>query len=201
MHARKARPFGQQVHPFVSAKTVAAIPVRSAAVFDALVLSTLDPVVKSIGHVDVSSPKATVGIVFVELDGATFYLDIEADRNALDTETGRLVSSALHDLGGPTLTVSDRDLYQGPRYHNALEVWRYRHLPVRLTTRLAVLRVLQEGPLNVAELSQLVGAADNSLGSVFSLACADVIEIDLVTVPLGPKALVRKRRVFSSDNR
>jgi hypothetical protein len=97
--------------PFVSAKTVTSIPVRHSAVRDALIQSSLDPRVRSIGYVAsavVASQRVDLDAIVVQRDDGRFFLDVVPARRVRDLEQEGLALIALADLGvnTPSLAAS-----------------------------------------------------------------------------------------------
>jgi hypothetical protein len=60
--------------------------------------------------------------------------------------------------------------------------------------RFKILTVLEEdGPLALGCLLKRVNAARDPAPAILALACSDLIELDLVTRPLGPATIARSR--------
>jgi hypothetical protein len=60
--------------------------------------------------------------------------------------------------------------------------------------RMQILSVLQEdGPLQLGCLLQRVRAIQDPAPAVMALACSDLVELDLISRPLGPSTIVRSR--------
>ena len=182
---------------FVSAKTRTAIPVRHDLVREALVQASLDPLVRAIEFVPAArvreAPVAIDAIVLVRDDGR-HVLDVVAGRPIRDVETEGLALIALDHLGLPLLTITEDDIRREPRFANSRLVWRYRTYPVGITQRMRILTVLNdEGPMTLGcVLKRVRGPQDPSL-AVMALACADMLELDLIAEPLGPTTMVRCR--------
>jgi hypothetical protein len=182
---------------FISAKTATSIPARNALVRDALVQATLDPQVRTLEFI----PSATVGTAPVALkaivatrDDGRFYLDIVEERPLRDVEDEGLALIALSDLGLSPLTLDAVDIRREPRFANARAVWAYRMHPVGLEMRLQILTALQEfGPLPLGSLLQRVQSVRDPAPAVMALCCSNLIEIDLVSQPLGPLTIVGSR--------
>jgi hypothetical protein len=182
---------------FVSAKTSTAIPAQSDLVRDSLIQATLDPSVRRIDfhaqariyatHVDLNT------IVIVRDDGR-FWLDIIEARPARDSEDAPLASAALAALGLTPLTLAAVDIRRQPRLANAGLVWSHRLAPVGFSMRMAVLQILSDdGPMPLSRLLPAVRGDRDPIPPVLAMACSDLIEIDLVTRPLGPETIVRAR--------
>jgi hypothetical protein len=60
--------------------------------------------------------------------------------------------------------------------------------------RMQILTVLQEdGPLQLGCLLQRVRAVRDQAPAVMALACSDLIELDLISRPLGPSTVNKHR--------
>ncbi|NEW97153.1 hypothetical protein [Rhodopseudomonas sp. BR0G17] len=182
---------------FVSAKTRTAIPARHDLVREALVQATLDPLVRAIEFVPASrvreAPVTLDAIVLVRDDGR-HVLDVVPARPVRDVEEEGLALLALDQLGLPLLTISEDDIRRQPRFANSRLVWDYRHHPVGIEMRMQVLTVLRDdGPMALGCLLRRVRGQRDPSPAVLALACADMLELDLITEPLGPTTMVRGR--------
>jgi hypothetical protein len=183
--------------PFVSAKTSTAIPARCALVRDALVQASLDPAVRSIDF----TPSARVGaaqvdlnVVVIHRDDGRFYLDVVATRPLRDVEDEGLALIALQNLGLTAITLTAADIKREPRFANSNLVWNYREHPVGIGLRMRILQILaDDGPMPLSRLLAAVWSDRDPSAAVMSLACADLIELDLISRPLGPQTIVRAR--------
>jgi hypothetical protein len=186
-----------QSHLFVSAKTRTAIPAPHPLVRDAMVQASLDPQVRTLEFVPTASVDATqvvLNAIVVARDDGRFHLDVVEARTVRDVETEGLALIALDRLGLAPLTLTGADIRREPRFANSREVWAYRFHPVGIEMRMLVLTVLQEeGPLHLAYLLRCIRSARDPLPAVMALACSDLVEIDLVSRPLGPTTIVRSR--------
>jgi hypothetical protein len=197
--------FRQQVpagHPdiFTSAKTLCAIPARHAALRDALVLSSLDPEVRSIGFAPsahVASQQVEISAVFVTKDGDDhlYFLDVIPARSVRTSAERKLARAALDSLGLKPLVVTAEDLRRQPRYANCLEVWSCNGLRVPVGLRVRAMQVLlDDGPMSLARLLSSLTSDRDPTRYVLAMACADLIEIDLLTEKLGPSTMLRSRQ-------
>jgi hypothetical protein len=182
---------------FVSAKTSTAIPARCALVRDALVQASLDPAVRSIDFI----PTARVGSAPVDLnatvihrDDGRFYLDVVAARSLRDVEDEGLALIALQNLGLAAITLTAADIQREPRFANSRLVWSYREYPVGIGLRMRILQTLaDDGPMALSRLLSAVRSERDPSPAVMALACADLLELDLVSQPLGPATIARIR--------
>lgn len=195
----RPRPRSGHPHLFSSAKTAAPVPARHNALREALVLASLDPAVRAISHVataDVGSPQVSVQIDAVVLtrDDARLHLDVVPARQVRDLDTEGLVQIALRDLGLQQLVVTAEDLRAEPRRSNARLVWSYKDRTVAIPLRLSILKVLaDEGPMTLGTLLETIRVGQDPSSAVMALACADLLELDLTSQPLGPSTIARSR--------
>jgi hypothetical protein len=182
---------------FISAKTSVAIPASCALVRDALIQATLDPSVRSIeflaqARVD-ATPVDLDAIVIVRDDGR-FVLDVVPARQVRDVEQEGLALIAYSRLGLSQITLTAADIKREPRFANSRLVWSYRLAPVGITLRMRVLQILaDDGPMSLARLLSAVRSDRDPNPGVMALACSDLIELDLISRPLGPQTIARAR--------
>jgi hypothetical protein len=181
---------------FLSAKTTTAIPATAPLVRDALVQATLDPAVRAIEFI----ASARVGATPVELnatvihrDDGRFYLDVVKARPLRDAEDEGLALIALQELGLAPITLTAADIKHEPRFANSRLVWSYRLHPVGIGLRMRILQKLaDDGPMALSRLLFKVRSdRDDPSPAVLALACSDLIELDLVSRPLGPQTIAR----------
>jgi len=182
---------------FISAKTSTAIPARHPAVRDALVQASLDPQVRSLDFIASATVEATpvaLKAIVVVRDDGRFHLDVVEARPVRDVETEGLALIALDHLGLAPLTLHAADIRREPRFANARAVWEHRMHPVGIAMRLKVLTVIEEdGPLTLGCLLKRINAVRDPAPAIMAMACSDLIELDLVSRPLGPSTIVRSR--------
>ena len=89
--------------------------------------------------------------------------------------------------------ISAEALRREPRYSNNQFVWQYnrRRVPIGLCKR--ILQVLDRQPMQLGHLLKRIGG-DGTSPAILSLACADVLEIDLASHPIDRTTIVRLRR-------
>ncbi|MET4218713.1 hypothetical protein ABIB00_003931 [Bradyrhizobium sp. LB14.3] len=191
--ARRGRP-----DLFSSAKTPGPVPARHPALREALAIASLDPAVIAISHVAAANagPAQVVDIDVVVLtrpDGR-FHLDVVPARRVRDLDEEGLVQIALRELALQQLVVTAEDLRAEPRRSNVRLVWSYKDQPVPLPLRLRILKALaDEGPLELGRLLEMVSSDVDPSPATMSLACANLLELDLTSEPLGPSTMVRYR--------
>jgi hypothetical protein len=182
---------------FISSKTSTAIPARHPLVRDALVQASLDPQVRLLEYVPTATVEATqvaLKAIIITRDDGRFDLDIVEARQVRDVETEGLALIALDRLGLAPLTLTGADIRREPRFANARAVWEHRMHPVGLSMRFKILTALQEdGPLPLGLLLSRIRAARDPAPAVMALCCSDLVELDLVSQPLGPLTIARSR--------
>ncbi|MFK4381031.1 hypothetical protein [Bradyrhizobium sp. USDA 223] len=174
------------------------VPARHPALREALAIASLDPAVRAISHV-ATAPAGTAQVVEVDavvltrLDGR-FYLDVVPARRIRSLDEEGLALIALRELGVKQLIVTAEDLRAEPRRSNVSLVWSYKDRPVSLPLRLRILKALaDEGPMELGRLLEMISSDADPSPAVMSLACANLLELDLTSEPLGPSTMVRYR--------
>jgi hypothetical protein len=182
-----------------SAKCETAIAARDVLLRDAIVQASLDPAVQAIefGPLEVPDPSLAVGATVIERDGQRILLDHRVCERApprtVDEEGSLLL--ALEDLGLRLAPLDVREIRKEPRFTNCREVWRYHNHDVPLRDRLQIMQALaEEGPQSIMELANRVSPTVDIVPSVCSLACANILELELAEKPLGPRTMIRERR-------
>jgi len=184
---------------FQSPKTVTPIPVRHSAVQDALIQSSLDPQVQSIGYVAsavVASQQVNLGAIVIQRDDGRFFLDVVQARRVLDLDQLGLALIALEELRLKRCTINADELLREPRCSNARFVWLYKDYPVPHKLRDRILRALigkKSVALGELERSVRVRSVRDPSNAVMSLVCADVLELDLTSQAIQLTTRVRAR--------
>lgn len=182
---------------FVSVKCAESLPMRHHLMRDALVQAALDPSIRSIGYLP-TIPTAPltwdVDAIVIERDGCRYYLDIVEARPRRSIAERLMVAQALLDLGLRPLVRTESDLMREPRCTNARTVFEYNSRPVDVDLRLQILSALTEdGAMPLGELLSRLRSHRDPATAVMSLACSDIIELDLESAPLGPRTVTRLR--------
>jgi hypothetical protein len=184
-------------HLFISAKTSTAIPARSLLVRHALIAASLDPSVRSIDYIAsarVETASVKLNAVVIVRDDGRYFLDIVEARPLRDIDAEGLTQIALRDLDLTPLTVTREDIEREPRFTNSKLVWEHRMHPVGISLRMRVLGILNEdGPMTLARLLAAIQSDRDPSPAIMALACSDLIELDLITRPLGPATIARSR--------
>lgn len=186
-----------QVGQFVSVKCGGSVPMRHHLMRDALVQAALDPSIRSIGYLPTipTTPSTwDVDAIVIERDGRRCYLDIVEARPRRSIAQRLMVAQALLDLGLRPLVRTESELMREPRCTNARTVFEYNSRPVDVELRLQILSALTEdGAMPLGELLSRLRSHRDPVTAVMSLACSDIIELDLESTPLGPRTVTRLR--------
>jgi hypothetical protein len=182
---------------FVSAKTIAAVPIRHPARLDALIQASLDPQVRSIEYVASvtnASSRVWLDAIVVQRDDSCFLLDVVPARRVSDAKREGLIQIAVAALQVRRFVVTAEEILREPRYSNARLVWSYRDAPVSVELRMRILQaLLDEGPLPLGELLKSIRGDHDPVPAVMALACADLLSLDLLSQSLGPATIARYR--------
>jgi hypothetical protein len=182
---------------FVSVKTAGAIPVLSPAIGDALVLASLDAKVRSIGFIAAAhrgKEHVDLDVVVVQRGDRLFFMDVVAARRIRDLEDEGLALIALEEFELSPWKISAQTLRREPRYSNNKFVWRYNRHRVPTGLRKRILQVLDQQPMQLGHLLKRVGGDHGTCPAILSLACADLLELDIASRPLDRMTIVRRRR-------
>jgi hypothetical protein len=187
----------ENLSDFISAKVKTAIPVTHPAIREALIVLSLDPTVRSIDYVAsavVASEHINLGAIIVQRDNGRFLLDVVPGRPIRTIEDEGLVQIALSELAVKPWIISAKWLQREPRYSNALFVWLYNEHPVPREQRKHILRPLtRKEPVQLGQLEETLRFGHDPFYSIMSLACADRIELDLISHPIGRRTIVKSR--------
>ncbi|WP_235885744.1 hypothetical protein [Bradyrhizobium niftali] len=183
MFNRKVAPV--RLDQFISAKATSPIPARHPALRDALIQASLDPHVRSIVHV----PSADA--IALQRDDGRFLLDVVPARRIRTSEEQQLAQIAVADLGLKSMVLTAEEVRREPRFTNGRLVWSHRNTPVPVGLRLRILLALRdEGPMPLGELLKSILSEVDPAPAVMALACANLVELDLLSQPLGPTTIV-----------
>jgi hypothetical protein len=178
---------------FVSSKTSTAIPTSCSFIRDALVQASLDPQVRSIEFIEqakVGAAQVEINSIVIARDDGRYLLDVVPARRTRE----RLALAAIDQLGLPSIVLTAADIRGEPRFANSRLVWSYRQHPIGIGLRLAILQTLiEDGPMTLARLLSSVRSERDPSPSVMALACLNLLELDLVSGPLGPLTIARYR--------
>jgi hypothetical protein len=182
---------------FNSAKTPAPVRFDGAIVHKALVHLTLDPAVRAIDvitSVDVLGANVPLDAIVVHRADGRHLLDIVEARKIRDLDDEALVLLAIEKLGLKTLTLDAAEIRRQPYATNCRLVWNCRNVNVQASDRVRILNALTEdGPMALGRLASEARWTTDAVGAVLSLACQDLVEVELQSSPLGPWTVVRQR--------
>ena len=175
-----------------------AIPWRHPLVKDALVLASLDPMVGSIEYlptVPSLSVSTDVDAIVLERHDGRYHLDVIEARPRRSIARHIFVAEALSELGLRPWTISEAEVFSEPRWTNARAVWAHADHPVPVGLRIQVLGMLAEdGALPLADILGRLRCDRDPAPALMGMACGDLIELDLISGPIGPATQVRHRR-------
>jgi hypothetical protein len=182
-----------EIELFTSAKTAKPIRVDSTLFREALIRATLDPAIRSIDVLPGPTSSQPLQLAIIVRDDGRFVFGVDGDAPTSIVS----VDLARFEKPSPPLRthfLTMQELLSEPRYSNEHLVWSHRHRRVSLGLRLQILQVLtMSGPMKLRELGSTIGALGNLPTRVFAMACADLVELDLTSAPLGPESIVRHR--------
>jgi len=194
---RASQNFRQRPNVFISAKAATAIPIAHELVRDALVQASLDPTVRSIEFIPTVAAFGDIialNAIVLRGDAGSKVLDIVETRPLRSIDDEGLVLLAFDHLGLTAHTITAADLRRQPKAANSSLVWSCRYTRVPASDRVRVLQALgEDGPMPLAGLSAEVRWSVDPVAGVLALACLDLVELDLASIPLGPETVVRRR--------
>lgn len=192
MFNRKVAPVRPDL--FVSAKTAVPIPARHPALRDALIQASLDRQVRSIDYVpsaSVATERVQLDAILLQCNDGGFLLDVVPARRFRTFEEQQLAQIALAELGLKPIVLTVDEIRREPRYANGRLVWSYRQTAVPVGLRMRILLTLRdEGPMPLGDLLKSIQSDVDPAPAVMALACANLVELDLVSHPLSPTTLV-----------
>ena len=161
----------------------------------ALVQASLDPAVVEIDFIASAKVRGIEvpvrSIVLARADGR-WLLDLVDAEPAQDIDQAGLRLLGIESLGIQTLTQTHADLNREPKASNCDLVWACRRRQVGPDDRIRILHRLEES--SVSPLIEVASAAriGDGVASVFALACENLLELDLVSAPVGPSTAVAR---------
>jgi hypothetical protein len=178
---------------FVGPKCGRAIPVRDHLRRDFLIQATLDAGVRQIEyHSAIREDGRIVAVdgLIVDGDDGRHVIDFADLRPASDPFGENLMNLGFAEDSTGIMTVTEADIRQEPRLSAARRVWDYRRMVVHIDDRAQVIDALvNEGPVPLRALDNLVATYRNVEHVVYAMACAGEIEIDLRS-PLDHRTIV-----------
>ena len=184
---------------FLGAKSLRPIPHPGGLVGDALVQLSLDPDVFRLEFRRATQPEASgitrvFGVICVERRDGPHYLDVVPARRVRSIRTQAAFDDTMAALGLRPLTLTGEEIMREPRFRSARTVWQHRRFRTNFDTRYRIKRILADViDMSLDELCSIVSGPQDPLLSVLSMACADLLEIDLESQAIGPATRVRWR--------
>jgi hypothetical protein len=179
-------------------KSRTSIPLQSWLHRDALVQASLDPrvrIIEFLPEIRFREVSVAVNSVVLHRDDGSFMLRIEGHRPVQNDDEEGALRLALQRRAISILDLTAADIRVEPRLTNAREVWNHRDFHVALGDRIRILQALDdEGPQSIKALQQIAYTSADLASALCSLACADLIEIEIDAMPVGPGTIVRSRR-------
>jgi hypothetical protein len=205
MSAFTPRPRARPVARFEGVKVTSLIPVRTRAVFDALVVAALDPEIRSLSPaapvvIDLGgAPAEHVPDFVVTTESGAIVIDIRSSTSP-DASQARYgaVAAALAAQGIRYEVREPPAVHGSPLLTNARAIWSCRHAAVSAADQVRAVDAVRSGPAPLAEVARAVRTGDGIAG-VLALACRNVLAVDLATIPLGPDSLVRRHPMPALD--
>jgi hypothetical protein len=181
-----------------SPKTTSAIPTHNSLHRDLVVQSALDPHVRSIEfltEVRHRDTAVTVNSIVLRRDDGDYMLEIPGRRQPRDVDEENVLLLGLQSMGLSLLEIDIDEIRREPRLSNAREIWGCKDVRVSIRDRMHIMTALSEdGPQSIHSLQDIAPATSDLASSLCALACADLVEIDIFSQPLGPLTVVRARR-------
>jgi hypothetical protein len=192
----KRQPFGS--NSIVCPKSRTSIPLQSRLHRDVLVQASLDPLVRIIEflpEIRFRGISVALDSTVLHRDDGSFMLRIEGHRSVRNEHEEGAMRSALRQRGISILDITTAEIRVEPRLTNAREVWACRDFHVTMADRMRILHALEdEGPQSIKALQHVACTSADLASALCSLACADLVEIDIAAMPIGPATIVRSRK-------
>lgn len=183
---------------FVCAKSRTSIPLQSRLHRDVLILASLDPrvrIIEFLPEIRFRGASVATEATVLHRDDGSFLLRIEGHRPPRNDDEEGAVRSALRQRAISMLDVTAAEIRVEPRLTNAREVWACRDFQVTMADRMRILHALEdEGPQAIKALQHVACTSADLASALCSLACADLVEIDIAAMPIGPATIVRSRK-------
>jgi hypothetical protein len=182
---------------FDGAKVCSPIKIGSQLQLDLATQCSLDPAVHALGFLPAlqfAGSVVDIQMLVADFDEGRFALDIVDDRPPRDVDTEGLQLLAIADRGLGLMEFCADEILSEPYVSNCRRVWSYRTDVIAPSTIASVTEVLRsDASMSIGELSKAVQFPGAILPTVCSMACADLIELDLA-YDLSDRTLVSIRK-------
>lgn len=181
-----------------SPKCRCAIPAPTTLHRDLAIQSIVDGQVRSIEFVNQVHHRGHAVVarsIVVHRDDGRYLMSVVGTYPERSPEEEDALLEGLRFHGIELRELQPEEIRSEPRCSNARRIWQHRddHHPLR--ERDAMLNALSEhGPQSIRELDVRTAVARDAEALVCSLACDDLVELDIDGAPIGPTTLVRARR-------
>ena len=159
--------------------------------------AALDPAIRSIEYlptVPTVPSTCDVDVIVIERDDGRYHLDIVEARPSRSIAQRLMVAQALVDLGFRALVRTESDVLREPRCTNARTVFEHANRAVDVGLRLQILGALtDDGAMTLGDLLKRLRSDRDPTTAVLALACADLVELDLISAALGPRTMTKLR--------
>jgi hypothetical protein len=188
---------GEGTIPFISSKTPVPFTVRSGVQLDLAIQRSLDPEVRSLRHVatlPLRGDDVVIDMMVADCEDGSFALDVVDGRPVRDLDAEGLLLLALEENGIELFELSTDDVLAEPFASNCRLVWRHRYMKPSTAMLSSIGKVLtQAGRISIGELSTTIGFVGDLSPFIYSMVCADELEIDLLS-PLDRRTSVALRQ-------
>jgi hypothetical protein len=185
------------VASFRCAKANAPITIGSKLQLELAIQCSLDPAVRALEYLHaLPFQDSVVGIdmIVADFDEGRFVLDIVDDRPLRDLDSEGLHLLAIAESGIASMEFGAEEILAEPFASNCRHVWKHRTIGLPPPTTASIAEALRlHASMQIGELSKAVRFQGDILPIVFSMACADLVELDLAS-GLDDRTIVSTRR-------
>lgn len=185
---------------FRSVKAMAPFTITSQLQLDLAIQCSLDPDVRALTFVASSrfrGQTVEIGMMVAEFAQGRFVLDIVDDRPLRDIDSEGLHLLAIEERGFGVREFTAEEILVEPFASNCRRVWSHRFVDVPSRLTAAIKEALGSGgTMTVGDLAEAVGFEADFAPTLYSLACADLVELDLLSA-LNANTPVSPRRPWS----
>jgi hypothetical protein len=196
-HRREQEKAQPRITSFRCAKAAAPITIGSHLQHDLAMQCSLDPAVRALRFLpSLPFEGATIAVemIVADFDDGRFALDIVEDRPLRDLDSDGLLLLAIAESGIALKETSAEEILAEPFATNCRHVWTHRSAGLPPTKVASITEALRaHGPMHISELSKVIHFQGDIIPIVYSMACADLVELDLHS-GLNARMLVSIRR-------